>query len=171
MTALRNTILPKETNKIVNALLIVMAQKNVSENLVWNRTWSKEEFEERNYKEKILKIQKDKNITLDQAIEDYIVDYYQEEYEEEDFDKYDELCLFTIDEFFEYAEKLYKNFGDKYKVATKENLDKIINKKIKKIQKNEEDKYTTFDLLYEKLTFDILTYNDNYEGLKKLILA
>lgn len=27
MTALRNTILPKETNKIVNALLIVMAQK------------------------------------------------------------------------------------------------------------------------------------------------
>ena len=100
-----------------------------------------------------------------------IIDYYQEEYEEEDFDKYDELCLFTIDEFFEYAEKLYKNFGDKYKVATKENLDKIINKKIKKIQKNEKDKYTTFDLLYEKLTFDILTYNDNYEGLKKLILA
>lgn len=76
MTTLRNTILPKETNKIVNVLLIVMAQKNISESLVWNRTWSKEEFEERNYKEKILKIQKDKNITLDQAIEDYIVDYY-----------------------------------------------------------------------------------------------
>lgn len=45
-------------------LLTELAKKYVKEDLLWIRPWTKEEFEERNYKEKILKIQKDKNLTL-----------------------------------------------------------------------------------------------------------
>lgn len=153
--------LPKETEELIEMLLTELAKKYVKEDLLWIRPWTKEEFEERNYKEKILKIQKDKNITLDQAIEDYITDYYQEEYEDDDFNKYDELCLLCVDQYYEAAQIAYEKYGDKYKHLTKESLDKIINK----------GQYTSFDYLYEKLTWEILTYTDNDEGLKKLILA
>ena len=155
----KKRILPKETEKLIEMLLTELAKKYVKEDLLWIRPWTKKEFEERNYKEKILKIQKNKNLTLDEAIDTYIADYYQDEYEEDDFNHFDDLCLLCIDQYYNAAQIAYEKYGDKYKRLTKESLEKNI--------KN----CTTFDYLYDKLTWHILTYDDNHEELKKLILA
>ena len=82
-----------------------------------------------------------------------------DEYEEDDFSHFDDLCLLCIDQYYRAAQIAYEKYGDKYKHITKDSLEKTI--------KN----CTTFDYLYDKLTSDILTYDDNHEELKKLILA
>ena len=50
--------LNKETQEKVHVLLTKLSEQIVNEDLIWVRPWTKEEFDERNYKEKIEKIQK-----------------------------------------------------------------------------------------------------------------
>ena len=112
-------------------------------------------------KKKLKKFKKNNNFTLDEAIESFIIDRYQEEYEEYDMDDYEETIFTIIDLYFKFADILYKEHGDIFKDITKENLDKVIC----------HGEYTTRDYLYEELFDKLVEYDDNYEGLKALMVA
>lgn len=150
--------LTKENKLMINRMLTAIAKHEYQEDLLWVRPWTKEEFDERNYKEKIEKIQKDNNFTLDEAIESFIVDYYQDEYIEEDMGEYVDMLDEMVETYYSVVDQLNKEYDNEYKDYTKEGLTKKL-------------KWDPTDHLFQTLYDDILTYDDNYEGLKALMLA
>ncbi len=150
--------LTKENKLVIEGILTTIATHEFNEDLLWVRPWTKEEFDERNYKAKIEKIQKDHNFTLDEAIESFIVDYYQNDYIEEDFNEYVDLLDEIVESYYSVVDKLNLEFNGGLEDYTKEGLTKKL-------------KWNPTDYLFQTLQDEVLPYTDNYEGLKALMIA
>ena len=150
--------LTRENELMINMMLTQIAKREFKEDLVWVRTWTKEEFNKRNYKEQIKKILIDYDLTLNDAIDDFITDYYPKNYNEDDKDKYVEMLHKIVEAYYLTIEQLNKEYNNEYKEYTKESLSKML-------------KWDPTNHLFGLLYDDIIEYDNNPEGLKALILA
>ena len=150
--------LTKEQKSTIKEILTTIAKDTINEDLLWARSWTKEEFNERNYKEKIEKIQKDDNLTLDEAIETFITDYYTPKYGEENFGKYVSSLDNLVESYYSAIDSLNLEFNNEFKDYTKGGLTELL--------KSDPTEYL-FKILFDK----IIPYNLNLEGLKALMVA
>ena len=104
----------KEQKSTIKEILTTIAKDTVNEDLLWTRSWTKEEFDERGYKAKIEKIQKDNNLTLDEAIETFITTYYAHEYGEEDFGKYVNSLDEVVESYYSAIDSLNLEFNNEF---------------------------------------------------------
>lgn len=148
----------KEQKSTIKEILTTIAKDTVNEDLLWTRSWTKEEFDERGYKAKIEKIQKDNNLTLDEAIETFITTYYAHEYGEEDFGKYINSLDEVVESYYSAIDSLNLEFNNEFINYTKGSLSKSL--------KSDPTEY-----LFEILSDKIIPYNLNLEGLKALMVA